>query len=179
MKWLGWLLLLCAVVIAPRSAAATPHGLVACTDSQGHVQRHFSTDGVARCSTSFYFSGTCAAHDTLAVFSGPYAVKGSEWSGVRAWESQPISIVGAAIAFISPIGGFQYAFAGNNYDSDEILWAKDGVGATTVFFPSGWSMDFPRAGRFKASFAHLDVHVGCTSGSFEGFLTIYYQINPD
>lgn len=178
MKWVGGLFLLCIIGVSA-APAWTKSRWVACTTAQGRIAPHISYDGIARCSAVFHFSGKCTGRDVLATFSGPYAVNDSEWSGLKAWEPKSISIVGATIAFIPPIEGFQYAFSGDNYDVDPIVWAKNGVGATTVFFPSGWYLQFPKAGAFKDSYAHLDVHVGCISGPFEGFLTIYYTINPN
>lgn len=141
-----------------------------------------SPDGIARCSKDFYFSVTCNSGDALATWAGPYAVAAgnppTERAGIRPWETKSISIVGWTIAFKQAVPGFQFAFVGNNYNPDPMAWAARGdiSFSTTVFYPPGFSFQFPSSADARPK-DYFDLHIGCTDGTDNGFVTVYYVLN--
>ena len=131
-------------------------------------------NAVPMCSKDFYVSGLCTNGDVTGTFSDPNAVSGSGWAGVGPWEASPISIVGASIAFLSQ-GGLQYSFIGNSYSPDIMLWYDRAAtpGATSkMWAPHAFA--FPPQG--TGGQPHIDLHVGCTQGAWQAFVTIDYTV---
>jgi hypothetical protein len=61
------------------------------------------------CSKTFYVSGKCTRQDELALWGT------DEGNRLQPpWEESAISILGAAIVWLHPVHGFQYAFIGNS-----------------------------------------------------------------
>lgn len=123
------------------------------------------------CTKTFYGTGTCNSSDQLATLTDSTGWPNSTL--VPPWEPSSISIVGGAIV---DLGGNvnSYAFGGNSYTPDVMLWYSPRGGTSPYFFPAGTSMQFPASG--GSSPPHLDLHVSCSSGTFAMFYTIYYTV---
>jgi hypothetical protein len=127
------------------------------------------------CSKSFYFEGDCTGQDELALWHDD-AAPNAPTKVQPPWETFPISIVGATIAWLHQVGGFQYAFIGNSYDPDAMLWARNGDAGATSQFWAPYAFQFPAIG--APNTPHVDLHVACTTGRFVGYVTIIY-LSPD
>jgi hypothetical protein len=135
------------------------------------------------CTKTFSVTGTCAAgNDATMNWSGAGAVpvggsiNGVPWYGEGPWETGPISIVGAAIVVTQPCAGMYYAFIGDSYTPDPVMWYDKGasVGATEKFW-GPYAMQFPAPN--PSIPWHLDLHVGSGGGGyFAGYVAIKYTV---
>lgn len=158
--------LLIAVVLL-FAVAAPAHAQAALTTCQG-VTIPVTTKELL-CSRNFYASGTCDGQDQLAMLAGPRV---AATQMVQPWEPVPITIVGYQIVLFE--GAMQYVFAGNSYTPDIMGWLGSGQSAHGDFYPAGTGFAFPAAG----ADVHLDLHFSCRTGSFQGFYTVFYTVDP-
>jgi hypothetical protein len=159
------------VLFATVLALLLPH-VAAAQNCQGQTIV-VAANAMPMCSKDFYVSGSCSSSDVTAAWLDPNAASGAGWNGEGPWESSSISIIGATIVFFSG-GPFQYAFLGNSASPDPMLWYdKSDVGATRAMW-GPYAFAFPPKG--TAGEPHIDLHVGCVSGSFQAFVTINYTV---
>lgn len=126
--------------------------LASCDSNTAHAQ---PLENVK--SYNFYASGPCNGQDYVVV--------------QNAWLPNPIHIVGVEITVFEGWEGLQYAFAGNSWSPDTMLWLGPMSAHGDHFYPQGLGFAFPMAG---TPTAHVDLHWDCVGNKFQGQEIIYY-----
>lgn len=146
-------------------------GLCACA----HAQTTLPLPPVLLKSHTIFASGPCTGQDVVG--AADYG-----------WEPGPITVLGAEIVVMGDTTDLQYAFAGNSYTPDVMVWLGTGMNRVVNMFPSGTGMAFPAENTPEAQPApglkplhHIDFHYSCAvppgqSATFQGFETIYYVL---
>lgn len=112
---------------------------------------------------------------------------------VNPWETVSINIVCVQVVFLptAKLAPTSYAFVGNNYTPDVMVWAvpnENGGATAKMCYPPGTSMAFPAAapgappngpGQNNFAIPHLDVHTygGPANTTYQVFLTVWYTKN--
>ncbi len=127
--------------------------------------------GFGFCSKTFHASATCSGQDQLARITGNKCASGNDCPLIEAWEPTPVLIVGVEVTMIEGAESLLYAYAGNGYHPNQMMFVGRGQTNRSQFFPKGLGFRLPSAG----APGYIDLHIACTKAQAQAFFTIYYE----
>jgi len=135
------------------------------------------------CSRTFHASVACDGKDQLASIGqnhcprGPKNCKncdsGQDCPLIEPWEATEITIIGVEITVFEGSAALNYAYAGNQYHPNQMVFVGAGQSHTRQFFPAGTGFKLPPSG----TRGHINLHISCRpEARVQAFYTVYYTV---